>query len=209
MSDICPTITAYTAEEYRQQIECVAGFSKRIHIDYMDGIFAETTSVTVADSWWPKQLRADLHVMHKEPMLVIDDIVGKHPHLVIVHDEAEHVSSFVHELHEHRIKVGIALLHDTSVDMLSHYINVIDHVLVFSGNLGHHGGTADLQLLDKVRAIKEMKPAIEIGWDGGINAENILALRDAGVSVFNVGSYIQHSENPESAYHLLRELVQS
>jgi ribulose-phosphate 3-epimerase len=115
----------------------------------------------------------------------------------------------VHELHEHRVRVGVALLQTTPVDRLHHYIKVIDHVLVFSGSLGRHGGTADLTLLDKVRAIKAMRPDIEIGWDGGINEENILTLKDAGVSVFNVGSSIHKSDDPQSTYKRLLELVQS
>ncbi len=205
---ICPTVTAYSPVEYKKQIELIA-FAPRIHIDYMDGQMAPTVSQTVHESWWPKRTKADLHLMYKYPMRALADIMDHHSNLVIVHAEAEHVSSFVHELHEQRTKVGIALLQETSVDMLSHYINVIDHVLVFSGNLGHHGGTANLDMLEKVRAIKAMRPDIEIGWDGGINDSNILTLRNAGVSVFNVGSYIHGSDNPQSAYQHLQELVQS
>lgn len=208
MNSICPTVTAYNLDEYRQQLQRIALFSRRIHLDFMDGKFEDTVSVTVAESWWPKSVRADMHVMHEQPMSVLQDILAHHPNLVIVHAEAEHVSSFVHELHEHRTKVGIALLQNTPVDVLTHFINVIDHVLIFSGSLGHHGGVADLQLLDKVRAVKAMRPDIEIGWDGGINADNIVALKKAGVTVFNVGGFIHASENPESAYYQLIDLVQ-
>ena len=118
-------------------------------------------------------------------------------------------SSFVHELHERRIKVGVALLQDTSIEILHHFIKVIDHVLIFSGQLGHHGGTADLSLLDKVRAVRQMAPHIEIGWDGGINADNVPALREAGVTVFNTGAFIQNSQDPQTAYHSLTNLFQS
>ena len=158
MSSICPTITAYSPEEYMEQMSRVTGFANRIHIDFMDGMFAPTTSVTVHEAWWPKSVRADLHVMHKNPMNVLKDILAHRSHTVIVHAEARHVSSFVYELHERRIKVGIALLPETPVEELHHFINVIDHVLVFSGKLGYHGGTADLSLLEKVRSIKAMRP---------------------------------------------------
>lgn len=205
---ICPTVTAYSDAEYKKQVEFVSGLASRIHIDYMDGILAPTVSQTVHESWWPKQVKADLHIMYKYPMKVINDVLDHHPHLVIVHAEADHVSSFVHELHEHRTKVGVALLSTTPAEVVHHFINVIDHVLIFSGNLGHHGGHADLTLLDKVRAIKKMRPSIEIGWDGGINQDNIVALKEAGVSVFNVGSTLHDSKNPETTYHHLLELIQ-
>jgi len=206
---ICPTVTAYSTEEYKKQIEFVSLLSKRIHIDYMDGMFAPTVSQTIHESWWPKQVKADLHIMYKYPMKVIKDILDHHPHLVIVHAEADHVSSFVHELHEHRIKVGIALLPDTPAEVAHHFIKVVDHVLIFSGNLGHHGGHADLALLDKVRAVKAMRHDIEIGWDGGINQENIQSLKEAGVSVFNVGGALHQSQNPAHTYQHMQELLQS
>lgn len=205
---ICPTVTAYSEAEYKRQVEFVSNLAKRIHIDYMDGILAPTVSQTVHESWWPKQNKADLHIMYKYPMKVLKDVLDHHPNLVIVHAEADHVSSFVHELHEHRLKVGIALLPNTPAEIVHHFINVIDHVLVFSGNLGHHGGRADLALLDKVRVIKQIRPDIEIGWDGGINEDNIVALKQAGVTVFNVGSTIHASKTPKSTYHHLLELVQ-
>lgn len=205
---VCPTITAYNDADYKSQLELITSFAPRIHIDYMDGQLAPTVSQTVHESWWPKRTKVDLHLMYKYPMKVLSDVLDHHPNLVIVHSEADHVSSFIHELHEHRTKVGIVVSHDTSLEALHHYINVIDHVLIFSGNLGHHGGTADLALLDKVIAVKKMRPEIEIGWDGGINNSNIIAMKEAGVSIFNVGNYIHGSENPQTAYQHLLELIQ-
>ena len=206
---ICPTVTAYSDAEYKKQIEFVTSLSKRIHIDFMDGMFAPTVSQSIHEAWWPKQVKADLHIMYRHPMLAIKDIIDHHPHLVIAHAEADHISSFVHDLHEHRIKVGIALLQDTPVEKLHHFIKVIDHVLVFSGNLGHHGGHADLALLDKVRTIKQMRSDIEIGWDGGITIENIRQLKEAGVNVFNVGGAIHTSSDPKDTYQRMQELIQS
>lgn len=208
MSAICPTITAYDIETFRSQLELVSSFAPRIHIDLMDGEFAPTQSPPLHSMWWSKKIQADLHVMYKRPLDILPDVLAKHPHLTIIHDEAEHASSFIHTLHEHRLRVGIALLPHTSVDVLSHYIQVIDHVLIFSGNLGHHGGTADLSLLDKVRWIRLQRPSLEIGWDGGISAENIHELKEAGVTVFNVGGYIHSAESPKHAYENLVSLLQ-
>lgn len=209
MSVICPTVTAYSPDEYKQQMDAVSSFADRVHIDFMDGDFAPTISPSVSQSWWPRTVRADLHIMHRRPMEVLRDIVAHHPNLVVVHEEAENVVNFVHEMHEQRIKVGIALLPNTPPEKLHQYSSVIDHVLIFSGNLGHHGGQANLALLDKVKQVRIMWPHIEIGWDGGINSENIRALADAGVDVLNTGGAIQHSDNPQNAYIGLQQLLQS
>lgn len=209
MSVICPTITAYSVDEYRRQLHNLKAFAKRIHIDLMDGDFAPTVSPSISESVWPKSMLADLHIMYRQPLKTLSDVIALHPNLVIVHEEAENVASFVHELHEERIRVGIALLSGTPTTKLSQYINVIDHVLIFSGNLGHHGGTADLSLLDKAREIRIMRPDIEIGWDGGINADNIRILAANGIDVLNIGGAIQGSSDPTGAYNNLSQLLQS
>lgn len=209
MSIICPTVTAYSLDEYKVQLDRIVPFAGRIHLDFMDGGFAPTVSPPVSAAWWPRKVQADLHIMYRHPMVALDDVIAHHPHLVVVHAEAEDIPSFVHHVHEERIKVGIALLPDTPVDALSQYLPIIDHVLVFSGNLGHHGGTADLGLLAKVGAIKALKPSLEIGWDGGINDSNIRALADGGVDVLNTGAAIQKSDNPQSAYNDLKNLLDS
>ena len=67
---ICPTVTAFTYEDYDIQIKRITRFAHRIHIDCMDGVFAPTKSQDVEDIWWPKNVLADLHIMHQNPMLV-------------------------------------------------------------------------------------------------------------------------------------------
>lgn len=209
MIDICPTVTAYDIENYKQQLELVSSLAKRIHIDVMDESFVPKNSPLFHEMWWQKSTHADIHIMHRFPQQLLHDVLHKRPSLTIVHHEAEHVSSFVHELHEQRLRVGVALLPDTSVEVLSHYANVVDHVLVFGGTLGSHGGVADLRLLHKVQYIAKHYPHLEIGWDGGANDTNIQDIVQAGVTVVNVGSYIHKNSEPQEAYQKLEHLLKS
>src|SRR5690606_36219400 len=98
---------------------------------------------------------------------------------------------------------GVALLKDTPASAIEPYIDQIEHVLVFSGDLGYYGGKADLALLSKVTELKKMKPSLEIGWDGGINDHNASELVKGGVDVLNVGGFIQKATDPEDAYAIL------
>lgn len=203
MATICPTVTAFSATEYRTQMQAIQGFARRIHIDFMDGVFAPTVSVSINDAWWQPGPAVDLHVLYQKPLEHVEDLVALKPHMIIIHAEAEGCEEFIHEIDGFGIKKGIALLQDTAVDSISKLLPLIDHVLIFSGNLGHFGGVADLSLLDKVKRLTELKPGIEIGWDGGINEENVKQLIGGGVTVLNVGGHIQRAENPESAYDTL------
>jgi ribulose-phosphate 3-epimerase len=205
---ICPTVTAYDVQEFRTQMERVAPFIERVHIDLMDGEFAPTKSPALNQIWWPHHMQADLHLMYQHPMDYLEQIIKLNPRMVIVHNEADmHHMHFAGELHKEKILVGLAILADTPVEHAYQIMHSFDQVLVFSGDLGHHGGTADMGLLDKVKKIKTHHPEAEIAWDGGINAENIEQLVRAGVTVLNVGGYIQKSDHPANAYATLKALV--
>jgi ribulose-phosphate 3-epimerase len=100
------------------------------------------------------------------------------------------------------------LLPQTTVETITPALDHIDHVLIFSGDLGNFGGHANLRLLDKVAELRRHKPELEIGWDGGINEQNISKLVFAGVDVLNVGGYIQNAEEPEKAYSRLVRIAE-
>lgn len=205
---ICPTVTAFDAHDYRAQIEKLARFAGRIHIDLMDGIFAPTKSPGLAQVWWPHEVTADIHLMYQRPMDQLELLIKLKPHLVVIHNEADvHHMEFAARLHAHGIEAGLALLADTPVEFAEQVMHSFDHVLVFSGKLGYHGGQADLAQLEKVKQIYKLHPEAEIGWDGGINSDNARQLVAAGVNVLNVGGYIAKSEAPQEAYAKLKTVI--
>lgn len=210
MAIICPTVTAYDSHEYSAQMERASKFAGRIHIDLMDGLFAPTVSPNLKHSWWPHEIIADVHLMYQNPMNYVDQLIHMNPHMVVIHNEAHvHHMDFAARLHKEDIKVGLAILHDTPVEYAYQIMHSFDHVLVFSGHLGYHGGEADMGLLDKVKKIRQHHPTAEIGWDGGINDQNAKQLIDAGVDVLNVGGFIQKSKNPANAYDKLKLVTES
>lgn len=203
MSIICPTVMGSSDREYREAIERVADFAERVHIDFADGVFAPTKLVPIEDAWWPVGLMIDFHVMYKNPLEHLEEIIVHQPHLAIVHAEAEGYKEFIDELDGLGIKRGLALLKRTSVSSIKDLLPKLDHVLIFSGDLGHYGGTVDFELLEKVKELKKLKSDLEIGWDGGIHADNTARLAAGGVDVLNVGGAIQRAKDPEDAYDKL------
>jgi ribulose-phosphate 3-epimerase len=183
-------------------------FAKRVHIDVMDGEFTPEASPDLNQVWWPHEFTADIHLMYQRPMEHLAKLIELRPHLVIIHNEADvHHMHFAAELHKAGIKAGLALLQDTPVEWAYQIMHSFDHVLVFSGHLGYHGGAADFNLLDKVRKIHEHHPDAEIGWDGGINEHNALKLSENGVDVLNVGGFLQRNELPAEAYATLETII--
>ena len=206
---ICPTITTDDSDTYARQVELTLSYAHRIHIDLADGIFTPNRLTSVENVWWPGGVRADLHVMYEQPFEHAEALVALRPQLIIVHAEAEgDFLAFAAICHKHGIEVGVALLPETPVEAIAPALEIIDHVLIFSGHLGHFGGHADMSLLGKVQKLKELKPQVEVGWDGGINNTNVRALALGGVDVLNAGGYLHGAMAPKTAYlKLLAEVT--
>jgi ribulose-phosphate 3-epimerase len=209
MQVICPAILANTQERYHEQIKKVAHFAHRIQIDLTDGQFAKSRTISPGDAWWPVGVKADIHLMYQKPHKAIDTILRHKPNMIILHAESDgDFISLSKRLRSLGVKAGVALLANTSVNMIIPALDTIDHVLIFSGNLGEYGGHANFELLKKVDFLKQHKPNIEIGWDGGITDQNISRLSSGGVDVFDVGSFIQNANDPHRAYQSLERIAE-
>ena len=207
---ICPTVTARSADEYEQQMQRLSRFATRVHIDLADGIFTPVKLTPLKEAWWPSGMRADLHLMYAEPFRYTKELLRLRPHLIIVHAEADgDFMQFADDAHRAGIEVGVALKPSTAVDLIVPALDVIDHVLVFSGHLGHFGGEANTHLLTKVLQLKKHKPTIEVGWEGGVNNKNIAVLAAGGVNIINVGGYIQHAADPQTTFESLEQAIKA
>ena len=201
---IVPTILTNDKKEYRTQAERINTFTRRVQIDVTDGVFAPTETLDVTNIWWPKNWDADLHLMAEKPSEHLDTIMKLAPSLCILHAEAqEDLLPIFAQLKEKGIKTGVALLPSTYPGNVKPYIDAVDHVLIFAGHLGVQGSPADLMQMEKIALVRNMKPEVEIGWDGGANMTNIRALAHADLDVINVGSALSKSQNPAEVYQQL------
>lgn len=204
MSVIAPAITVETPEQYKAEIERIHTFAERVHIDISDGEFAPSFLIGAAQIWWPQDWLVDIHAMVARPSDHLETLISLKPHMIIFHTETqEDIVPILQQVKKFGIKAGIALLKSTVPSTIKDAIDVADHVMIFSGELGKHGGTASMMQLEKVRLIRAIRQDVEIGWDGGIDIENAYSLAQGGVDVLNVGGTIAGAANPKSAYDTL------
>lgn len=204
MAIICPTVLAADTTDFARQLSRVGSLGNRVQIDLMDGKFAMAHSMALDGTWWPHGVQADIHLMYQDPFEHLETLIHLQPHMVIIHVETMvHHMHFAAELHKEGIQAGLAVLPETPIENIEQILHSFDHLLIFSGHLGHFGGEADLGLLTKVKEATAHHPDLEIGWDGGINADNARQLADGGVDVLNVGGFIQKADDPVAAYKTL------
>lgn len=204
MSIIVPTIMVETAEQLKESTDKLQPFARRVHVDISDGEFAPTFLLNEAQLVWPQDWEVDVHAMVARPSEHIAQLIQLKPHMVIFHAETqEDLLPHFSALKQAGIKAGVALLKTTVPASVQAAILAADHVMIFSGDLGKYGGTASMMQLEKVRLVKKIKPAVEVGWDGGVTIENAYTLTQGGVEVLNVGGEIARSENPAETYNQL------
>lgn len=204
MTVVVPAILADSADAYKQQVERLDGIVSRVHIDITDGEFAPTFTVSAAQVWWPQEWTVDIHAMVARPSEHIEALIALKPQTLIFHAEAtEDIVPILQRVKKVGIRAGLALLKKTVPSTVAPAINEADHVMIFTGSLGQYGGEASLMQLEKVRLVRQIKPGVEIGWDGGANVDNAYSLAQGGVDVIDVGGAIAAATDPKEMYERL------
>lgn len=204
MAMIAPAVLCESIEDYQATITRLEPFATRVHIDITDGEFAPTFTVSVNQLYWPANWEVDLHAMVARPSEYLPALLALKPRTIIFHAEvAEDLTPTLAQLKAAGIKAGVALLRPTVPKLVAPYIEQAEHVMLFSGDLGHYGGKASLMQLEKVRLIRSIHPEVEVGWDGGASMENVFSLAQGGINVINAGGAINKAEDAKAAYDAL------
>ena len=205
---ITPAILAENAAQYKEQVDRITGFAERVHIDISDGEFAPTLTVSIPELWAPEGWTIDIHAMINNVEEYVPKLIALRPHMIIIHAEATgDVKTALMQIRQAGIMAGLALLKPTVPRTVEEFIKLADHVMIFSGELGHFGGTASLMQLEKIRLIKSINSNVEIGWDGGVLVDNAYSLVQGGVDVLNVGGVIQKSSDPHAIFSKLQQEI--
>jgi len=209
MASVAPTILATTPEDYARRINNVKAFATRLHIDIADGVFEDQKSVGLAQIYDIDGVPFDLHLMMTHPEGQFETLCNLRPQLVITHFEApfDH-AAFFKQLREADIKVGLALKTETTIEQVTDLLPNIDHLLVFTGKLGHNGGEFRADCLEKIAQARAVNDNLEIAVDGGLNQVTGRQAIEAGADLLDVGSFIHDAADPEIAYIAIQAIAE-
>lgn len=172
-----------------------------LHLDIMDNLFVpnktwlfEEARKLLLNTTKPK----DVHLMVKDVRKYVDAYALIKPAFITFHVEAvKDTLETINYIKSKKIKVGLSIKPNTSVEQIVPYLPYVDLVLVMSVEPGFGGqaflnsATDKLAELKKIREEKKYNYVIEV--DGGINDKTIKLVSDADIVV--VGSYITNSTN--------------
>jgi ribulose-phosphate 3-epimerase len=218
MVEIFPSILAADFTRLGEQVRAVesAGVTT-LHCDVMDGHFVPNLSLGVAEV---KSLRKstrstlDVHLMVAHPDECAAWFLAAGADCVSVHQEAaRHLDRTLKLIQREGAKAGVVLNPATPVATLEHVLEFVDYVLLMSVNPGYGGQTLIPYVLNKARRLKQIRDsnqlrfAIEI--DGGVTADNIGAVAEAGVDWVVTGSAVFGAADPGAAVEQMRAAAEA
>ena len=185
-----------------------------IHIDVMDGHFVP--NITIGPEVITKlrkytSLPFDVHLMISPVHNFIKNFAEAGSDIITIHPEATNdLVSSIKKIKSFNKKAGVSLNPETPVEKVLPVLKLIDLVLVMSVNPGFGGQKFIKNTLDKVKILRKeidtLKLKTQIEIDGGINFENAIMAKEAGVDILVSGTTIfkENGGNLKKNIQLLR-----
>ena len=167
-----------------------------VHIDVMDGQFVPEITYgqpIIRSIRKLTDMPFDVHLMVNNPDNQILSFIDAGADWVTFHMEAtNHAHRLIQMIHEKGKKAGVSICPGTPVSALSEIVKCADIILVMSVNPGWGGQKMIPSCIDKVVELKKIREEngynYLISVDGGVNAETVDSVVNAGADVVISGS---------------------
>lgn len=216
---IVPALIPRSLEHISATLQGVKSFSGEIQIDVVDGVLVDSVSWPYGSdalSGDPNQLDAidttldiEFDLMVVNPLIEIERFLAARPKRIIVHADARpDVLAISERMRSEGVRFGLACSNDTPLEIFLEDLMHADYAQCMGITpVGAQGRPFDPRTLERVRAVRERFPEMEIAVDGSVNRDTVPLLKEAGATRFACGSAILNAPDPAVAYRELTEIA--
>jgi ribulose-phosphate 3-epimerase len=196
---IAPSILASDMTQLGNQIDAAeSAGADWIHVDVMDGRFVPNITMgqfIVEACRRVTQLPLDVHLMIERPEEHLETFAQAGASGLTVHVETcPHIHRTLQYIKSLGCKAGVVLNPGTAVGSIEPVLGEADLVLVMSVNPGFGGQSFIPESIARVAEIRQKLDALgSSAWlevDGGVSAETISQLSEAGATAFVAGTSV-------------------
>jgi ribulose-phosphate 3-epimerase len=217
--EVEPSLYAADFSRLGEQIETLLRAGCRVfHYDVGDGHFVPPITMgpivlaSIAEQVHEAGGVLDCHLMVEAPERHFSEFREAGADSVTVHFEVcDDLPAVVALARERGLEVGLALNPETQVEPVAAAALEagVDLVLCMSVHPGYSGQKFIPESLERVRLLRELLPeSVPVQSDGGVGADNIRELREAGATLFVAATAIFGREDLPAAYEqLVRDLA--
>lgn len=211
---IAPSILAADFARLGEEVDAVlAAGADIVHFDVMDNHYVPNLTIgpMVCKALRNYGITApiDVHLMVQP----VDDLIGQFADAgasyITFHPEAsKHIDRSLQLIKQAGCKSGLVLNPATPLDLIKHVLPQLDMLLLMSVNPGFGGQKFIPYTLDKLREARALIDAsgcdIRLEIDGGVTADNIREIAEAGADTFVAGSAIFSKDSYADAVAAMR-----
>ncbi len=201
---IIPSIIARSQDELNKRIKKVENLSPWLQLDIMDGSFVPNHSLDFNFALPKISCKFEAHLMIQNPDSWITQNMKKVNTIIIHYESCKNPQRIIQFVKENDRRIGIAINPQTPLENITKYINDIDLVLIMTVHPGFYGSKFMANALQKVIALRKLKPHLDIEVDGGITYLTIERALESGANRFVCGSYLMNSDNIQQDFFILK-----